>query len=138
MAKERSVLLTRYFTFVGGILLALILVADWYWQNPPPMPSYGPSPIDETILRIRSAHKWPQKIVLDTTAPIDARPSPTAMTEIAIPSAPGPAMKALAQANAPQTAKRKSSARARNKYPRRGVPVRFAVNPMPSAWPAAW
>jgi hypothetical protein len=138
MAKDRSVPLTRYFMFVGGVLLALMLVADWYWQDPPPMAS--PPPIDETILRIRSAHKWPQRVVLDTTAPIDARPSPTAMTETAIPSAPRPAMKALAQANAPQmqTAKRKSSARARYKYPGRGGPVRFAVNPMPSAWPAGW
>lgn len=138
-AKERSVPLARYFTFVGGALLALLLGADWYWQNPPPMPSYG-SPIDKTVLRIRSEHKWPQKVVLDTTTPIIVPPSPSAMAETAIPSVRGPATNALALANpAPTpTAKRKSSTRARVRYPDRGGPVRFAVNPMRPAWPAGW
>lgn len=135
-AKERSVPLTRYFTFVGGVLLALLLVADWYWQNPLSMSSHAP-PIDRTILRIRSAHKWPQKIVLDTTTPIIV-PRQSAMAEIAIPSASRPAMNALARANPTPTAKRKSSARARSRYRDRGGPVRFAVNPMPPAWPAGW
>ena len=46
------------------------------------MPSYG-APIDETIVRIRSEHKWPQKVELDTTMPKVVPSSPVA-TGIAV------------------------------------------------------
>jgi hypothetical protein len=133
--------LIRYFVFVGGVLFALLFVADWYWQNPPPMSSYG-SPIDETILRIRSEHKWPRKVELDTTTPIIVSPSPRTedIAEAPIPSLPRPALNALAQANPPQReiAKRKATARFKYKNPDSDGQLRFAVNPSPAAWPAGW
>jgi len=145
-ARRRPVPVIRYFILVGGVLLALLFVADWYWPIPSPMPSYG-APIDETILRIRSAHKWPRKVELDTTVPIIVPPSPPA-TETAqaatIPNtaAPGatPALNALAQAEPPQkqVAKRKAAPRARSREPHSYGPTRFAVNPMSQAWPTGW
>ena len=134
--------LARYFIYVGGVLLTLLFVANWYWQDPSPMPtSYG-SPIDKTILRIRSEPKWPQKVELDTTIPIVVPPllraAETAGT--AIPPVPKPALDALAQANPPekQIVKRKPTTYARYRNPNGGGEVRFAVNPMPPAWPAGW
>lgn len=138
--------LTRYFILVGSVLLALLLVADWYWPNPSPMSSYG-APIDETILRIRSEHKWPQKVELDTTMPTIVLPSPAptetaedaTVPDTAAPSAQ-PELNALAQAVPPQkqVAKRKPSARARCREPHSYGPTRFAVNPMSQAWPPGW
>ena len=147
-AKERSVPLTRYFIFVGGVLLALLYISDWFWDNPSPMPSYG-SPIDEAILRIRSEHKWPQKVVLDTKTPIIAAPSLPATDRAesvkplsATPPSDKPVLTAFAQASPPQkpVAKRNSSARARYRNPSRDGPILFlsAVNPMQRAWPVGW
>jgi hypothetical protein len=58
--------IARYFIFVGGTLAALLLIADWYLPTPPAMFASG-LVIDRSIIRIKSAHKWPERIVLDTS-----------------------------------------------------------------------
>jgi hypothetical protein len=142
-ANELSVPLVRYFISVGGLLLALLFVVNWVWQNPSPMPNYG-SPLDETIVRIRSEHRWPRKVELDAAIPITVPPSTpaadTATTEAAIPPSPKPASNALAQANPPQkqVAKRRPAVRARYRNPNGAGELRFAVNPTPPAWPTGW
>jgi hypothetical protein len=60
--------IARYFIFVGGTLAALLLVADWCLPTPPAMFAKQLI-IDKSIIRIKSAHKWPEKIVLDTNQP---------------------------------------------------------------------
>jgi hypothetical protein len=142
VTKVPAVPLTRYFIFVGGALLALLFAADWYWQAPLPMPSYG-SPIDKTILRIRSEHKWPQKIQFDTATPIIVLPTVTAAQTVGPPIATRPnerpALSAFAQVDPPrkQVAKRKPT-RAKYKSPGHDGRVLFAVNPTPQEWPAGW
>jgi hypothetical protein len=60
----------RYFILVGGVLLALLFVADAY---APPQPvaakADAVAAIENPTLRIRSDRKWPQAIVFDTTQP---------------------------------------------------------------------
>ena len=108
------------------------------------MASYGP-PVDETIVRIRSEHKWPQKVELDTRAPNFVPPSSapvaeTAIAEAAIPPAPKQEPDALSRANPPQkhVARRKSVAHARYRNPHGFGELRFAVNPQPPGWPTGW
>jgi hypothetical protein len=60
--------IARYFIFVGATLAALLFVADWCLPTPPAMFARQ-LVIDKSIIRIRSAHKWPEKIVLDTSQP---------------------------------------------------------------------
>jgi hypothetical protein len=60
--------IARYFIFVGATLTALLLIADWCLPTPPAMFAKQ-LVIDKSIIRIRSAHKWPEKIVLDTSQP---------------------------------------------------------------------
>jgi hypothetical protein len=60
--------IARYFIFVGATLAALLLIADWCLPTPPPMFAHRRD-IDRSIIRIKSAHKWPEKIVLDTSQP---------------------------------------------------------------------
>ena len=60
--------IARYFIIVGGALAALLLIADWCLPTPPAMFAKQ-LVIDKSIIRIRSAHKWPEKIVLDTSQP---------------------------------------------------------------------
>jgi hypothetical protein len=142
-ANELSLPLVRYFISVGGLLLALLFGVNWVWQNPSPIPNYGP-PLDEKTVRIRSEHKWPGKVELDTTIPMIVPPStPTAeaaTADAAIPPPPKPASNALAQVSPPQkqVAKRRPAARARYRNPNGAGELRFAVNPMPPAWSTGW
>jgi hypothetical protein len=56
--------ITRYFVFVGGLLVALLFAIDRYL---PTLPETGhASDPDKTIIRIRSARSLPEKIVFDT------------------------------------------------------------------------
>jgi hypothetical protein len=59
--------LKRYFGIVGGLLLGLLLAADWYF--PSPVSGKEAGGIDKTVIRITSAHRWPDRIVFDTNQP---------------------------------------------------------------------
>jgi hypothetical protein len=61
--------LARYFIFVGGTLAALLFIAGECLPRPPAMLADQTPAVDRTIIRIRSAHKWPEKAVLDTSQP---------------------------------------------------------------------
>ena len=58
--------IARYFIFVGGTLAALLLIAGWCLPAPPAMFA-DQLTIDRAIIRIKSARKWPEKVVLDTS-----------------------------------------------------------------------
>ena len=60
--------IARYFIFVGGTLAALLLIAGWCLPTPPAMFA-NQLAIDRSIIRIKSARKWPEKVVLDTNQP---------------------------------------------------------------------
>ncbi|MBB4424408.1 hypothetical protein GGD66_002954 [Bradyrhizobium sp. CIR48] len=60
--------ITRYFVFVGALLLALLFAADRYL--PAPVERAGPSDPDRTIIRIASARSLPEKIVFDARADV--------------------------------------------------------------------
>jgi hypothetical protein len=58
----------RYFFFVGSLLLAMLFVADWYFPDSP-QSFVREAYVDRSIIRIKSAHKWPERIVIDTSLP---------------------------------------------------------------------
>ena len=76
----------RYFLYIGGVLLSLLFIADWWL--PSPDSGSASSDVDRTTIRIHSAQKWPNAIVIDTTLPTIA-PPPVAMA--AAPAPPPPA-----------------------------------------------
>jgi hypothetical protein len=68
--------LGRYFFFVGSLLLAMLFVADRYLPDSP-QSFVREAQVDKSIIRIKSAHKWPERIVIDTSLPtIVPAPSP--------------------------------------------------------------
>jgi hypothetical protein len=67
-----AVPIARYFMVVGSALMVLLLIAGWSLPEPASLPD-RPEIINRTIIRIRSAHKWPEKVVLDTSQPTIAR-----------------------------------------------------------------
>jgi hypothetical protein len=59
--------IARYFIFVGGTLAALLFIPGWCLPEPPAMFADRAPVFDRAIIRIKSAHKWPEKIILDTS-----------------------------------------------------------------------
>jgi len=45
----------------------MIFVADWYLPDSPQ--TFREAQVDKSIIRIKSAHKWPERIVIDTSLP---------------------------------------------------------------------
>lgn len=67
--------LARYFMFVGAALLALLFVVSA--ELPPsPVVEANNTAADLSTIRIRSDHKWPERVVFDTNAPTIV-PAPT-------------------------------------------------------------
>jgi hypothetical protein len=59
--------LRGYFLWVGGVLLALLLVAD-AWL--PKLPARATARTQPPLIRIHSDQKWPERVVYDTSAPM--------------------------------------------------------------------
>jgi hypothetical protein len=73
-----AVPIARYFILVGGTLAALLFIAGWCLPTPPVMFAGQRLAIDRAVIRIKSTHKWPEKVVLDTSKPTIA---PSAVDE---------------------------------------------------------
>lgn len=58
--------LTRYFSYVGGVLLALLFILDACF---PKLPIAARPKVYSPVIRIYSDRKWPDKIVYDTSLP---------------------------------------------------------------------
>ena len=56
----------RYLIFVGGTLAALLFIPVWLLPRPPAMFADQSVALDRAVIRIRSAHNWPEKVILDT------------------------------------------------------------------------
>jgi hypothetical protein len=82
----------RYFLFVGGVLLALLLAIDALIPQQAAVASQAatsqaaPS-FDRTVVRIRSDQKPPERVVFDTSLPTIVPPAATAQAApVAAPS----------------------------------------------------
>jgi hypothetical protein len=61
--------IARYFVVVGSVLLSLLLIAGWSLPEPSASFPDHPGVVERAAIRIKSAHKWPEKIVLDASPP---------------------------------------------------------------------
>lgn len=90
--------IARYFFFVGGVLLALLFAVDAYVPKEPVVGSTAVAAAavaaENPTLRIRSARKWPERVVYDTSLPTIVPPQ----VEIAAAAAPSPAPEVSAKA----------------------------------------
>jgi hypothetical protein len=75
LQERQAVPIARYFMFVGCTLVALLFIAGWCLPTPPAMFADQSVATDRAVIRIKSAHKWPEKIVLDTSQPTIAPPA---------------------------------------------------------------
>jgi hypothetical protein len=68
----------RYFLFVGGVLLALLLAIDVLVPQQAVVASQAAPSVDKTVVRIRSDQKLPERVVYDTSLPTIVPPTATA------------------------------------------------------------
>ena len=68
----------RYFLFVGGVLLALLLAIDALVPQQAVVASQAAPSVDKTVVRIRSDQKLPERVVYDTSLPTIVPPTVTA------------------------------------------------------------
>ena len=91
----------RYFLFVGGVLLALLLAIDALVPQPAAVASQSASSVDKTVVRIRSDQKPPERVVYDTSLPTIV--PPRAVTAQAVAPSPPAVADAAAQARVRET-----------------------------------
>src|SRR5262245_35888289 len=80
----------RYFLFVGGVLLALLLAINALVPQEAEVANQGVSSIDKTVVRIRSDQKLPERVVYDTSLPTTVPP------QTVTAQAPAPPVRAAA------------------------------------------
>jgi hypothetical protein len=83
-------LVTRYFVFVGGALLALLYAVDALVPQDAATASHSAPGIDKSTVRIQSAQKLPERVVFDTNLPTIVPPA-AAIQMAAAPLPPTPA-----------------------------------------------
>ena len=93
----------RYLLWVGGVLLVLLFIAD---ACLPRLPAGQAADAPRPVIRIYSEHKWPERIVFDTSAPMPR--SATAASSVQVnpvqesaAAAPDRAREAMAQLQTP-------------------------------------
>jgi hypothetical protein len=56
----------QYFVWVGSFLFLALFAADWWLPGPAAHSYAAVRPSEKVHLRIRSDHKWPERVVFDT------------------------------------------------------------------------
>src|ERR1700737_1647255 len=85
--------LFQYFGWVGSFLFAALFAANWCCSAPINPAPGSDIPLDQKInIRIHTDHKWPERVVLDTTHSTLARGAKAdAETDVGRSETPAPA-----------------------------------------------
>jgi len=129
--------LGRYFAFVGSVLLGMLFVADWYLPSASSQAFLREARVDKSIIRIKSAHRWPEPIVIDTSQPTIV-PSLPVLAKAPVINQP---RDALARLNSPlpKASEYPGPVRAKRKVAAQIRPTRTAAyRTIPEALPAGW
>jgi hypothetical protein len=135
--------LGRYFVFSGSVLLALLFLADWY------MPQLSATParaeVDRSIIRLHSRHRWPERIVIDTSLPTIVPPpakvadaSPVKATPVARSPREAFALVTPVQAATPAIAPKPAPKRQTRTARTGGHAARYEAIVFRDAFPAGW
>jgi hypothetical protein len=130
--------LGRYFLFVGSLLLGVLFIADWYLPSASSQTYFREVRVDKSIIRIKSAHKWPEPIAFDTSLPTIVPPPQPVVANAPVINQP---REALAQLNSPlpKASEYRAPVRAKRKVAKQARPTRMAAYRAPSdAMPAGW
>jgi hypothetical protein len=112
--------LMRYFVFVGGALLTLLLIASACLPALPKVSQNTQPTADLSVIRIHSDRKWPERIVFDTSRPaVTPAPAPAAVVAEAPAPSKSAAEPAKGQTREAFAQMRPNPSELRNREPRR-------------------
>jgi hypothetical protein len=137
-AVINQVPLVRYFAFVGSLLLGMLFIADWYWPGASSQTLFREPRVDKSIIRINSAHKWPELIVIDTSLPTIVPPPLPVLAKVPVINQP---REAFARLNPPlpKASEYRGQVRTKRKIATRSRPTRIvAYRATPEVPPAGW
>jgi len=129
----------RYIAFVGSLLLAMLFIADWLLPMGPTQ-SATSGEADKQTIGIKSDHKWPERIVFDTSAPTIVPQMPPVVADVPATNPPQEAF-ALLNAQVPAVSKTPLPVRTERKVAKRAPHTRWvAYRPAAraEALPAGW
>jgi hypothetical protein len=129
----------RYIAFVGSLLLAMLSIADWLLPMGPTQ-SVTSGEANKPTIGIRSDHKWPERIVFDTSAPTIAAQMPPVVAVTPVTNHPREAF-ALLAAPVPEVSETPLPIRTKHKVAKRAPHSRWtAYRPAAraEALPAGW
>jgi hypothetical protein len=127
--------LGRYFVFAGILLLVMLFIADWYLPSASSQAFFREAQVDRSIIGIKSAYKWPEPIVIDTSLPTIV-PSLPILAKAPIINRP---QDTFAQLKSPLPKASEYSVRAKRKVAAQIRPARIAAyRAIPEALPAGW
>jgi hypothetical protein len=90
IVRNNKLPVARYLIFVGGTLAALLFIPGWLLPIPPTTSADQSIAFDRAVIRIKSAHRWPEQVILDTSQPTITPPavmdSPVIQPSILLPS----------------------------------------------------
>jgi len=137
-AVINQVPLGRYFFFAGSLLLGMLFIADWYLPKASSQNFFRETRVDKSIIRIKSAHKWPEPIIIDTSLPTIVPPPLPVLAKAPAINQP---QEALAQLNSPlpTASEYRAPVRVKRKVAKQARPTRMAAYRAPQeAMPAGW
>jgi hypothetical protein len=129
--------LGRYFLVIGGILFGMLFIAERY-SPAATSPHFAEARFDKSIIRVSSAHRWPERIIIDTSLPT-LIPPPTEVAAEA-PMIDRPPREAFAQARGPalRVTENAFPVRTKRKFVKRETIRRMAAYQPTEALPAGW
>ena len=114
----------------------MLFIADWYLPSVSSQTFFPEARVDKSTIRIKSAHKWPDAIVFDTSLPTIVPPPLPVLAKAPVISQP---QEALAQLNSPlpKASEYRAPARVKRKVAKQARPTRMATyRAPPEAMPA--
>jgi hypothetical protein len=128
--------LGRYLLFVSSLLLAMLFIAEQFWPASPFASFQTEARFDKSIIRVSSSHRWPERIILDTSLPTVVPPPRESAEASVVVTAP---REAFAQLSLPApNVSEFPSVRTRRKLVKRVPITRVAAYRPTEALPAGW
>jgi hypothetical protein len=108
----------------------MLFVAEWYLPDSP-QSFVREAYVDKSIIRIKSAHKWPERLVIDTSLPTIVPPTSAVLASTPLITPP---REAFAQVEAPsqQVSRTASLPSSKPKVVKKATPTRVAAYRDPS------
>jgi hypothetical protein len=112
----------------------MLFIAERYWPAPT-SPTFAEARFDRSIIRVQSAHRWPERIIFDTSLPTIV-PPPDVTAEA--PIIPKPPLEAFAQVPMSKVAGRTPPVKMKRRFVKHNANTKLAAYHPPEAQPPGW